>query len=92
MTPQPPRHSLCAKFVAVLVLVAAPLTGVLAASPEECRKMALNLAQEAQDRNLSNAKLNTIEDLIAAMELNCRAKKFDAAANDAGRIRAAIGD
>lgn len=57
---------------------------------EECLKQAFQLAQVAESKKLSEAKLDKIEELLTKMESHCDAKKFAEAKTIATDIRAAI--
>lgn len=53
-------------------------------NPEDCLKTAFDIAQEADDKRLSNDELDKVEDLLTAMESHCDAKQF-AEAVEVGR-------
>lgn len=57
----------------------APVTSNAApqvSSVEECKQVGLNLAQAAEDKKLPDAKLDTLEDLMARMSDFCAEQKY----------------
>lgn len=63
-----------------------------AASPEECLDRAFELAQEAEKKNLDDAKLDKLEEMLTKMETHCDGKELAEAAIVAKDIRGVIGN
>ena len=59
-------------------------------STDECLKQAIDLAESAEAKNLSDDKLAKIEDLLTKMEGHCEGSKFADAATVAKDIQGAI--
>ena len=53
-----------------------PQAGLAPANPDDCLKAASDLAQSAEDRKLTEDKLDKIEELLTKMETHCDAKQF----------------
>jgi hypothetical protein len=51
-----------------------------AANSDDCLKVAFDIAQAAESQNLSNEKLDKVEELLTKMETHCDAKQFTEAA------------
>lgn len=51
-----------------------------AASAEDCLKVAFDIAQAAEGKNLPNDKLDKVEEMLTKMETHCDAKQFAEAA------------
>lgn len=68
----------------------APASGQQAAleTPEDCMKLATDLAQSAEEKDLSADKLDKIDDLLIKMETHCDAKQFSDAMTVATAIKA----
>lgn len=62
-----------------------------ATNPEDCLNQAFELAQQAEKKNLDDAKLDKLEDMLTRMETHCDAKQFAEAAAVAKEIAAVIG-
>ena len=68
----------------------APQSGASLQNPDECLKSASDLAQSAEDRKLTEDKLDKIEELLTKMETHCDAKQFVEAMNVAKDIKTII--
>ncbi len=80
------------KSLIAAVAVAVLGTGVAfaetpAANSDDCLKVAFDLALVAESKNLSNEKLDQIEDLLTRMETHCDAKQFVEAAAVASDLK-----
>lgn len=51
-----------------------------AVSAEDCLKVAFDIAQAAEGKNLPNDKLDKVEEMLTKMETHCDAKQFAEAA------------
>lgn len=60
------------------------------ANAEDCLKQAFQLAQAAEAKGLSDAKLDKIEELLTKMESHCDARQFPEATVVAKDIRSEI--
>ena len=60
------------------------------ASSEECIKLATDLANHAEAKNLADEKLDRIEELLTKMETHCDARQFAEAMLVAKDIRTVI--
>ncbi len=60
------------------------------ASSETCLKSAFDLAKAAEAKKLPEAKLDSLEEMLAKLESLCDAKKFAEAAGVAKDIKTAI--
>ncbi len=58
---------------------------------KDCMKQAFGLAKSAQDKKLSDAKLNEVEELLAKLESQCEAGDMAKAAAAMDEVSAAIG-
>ena len=67
-----------------------PQAGLAPASPDDCLKAASDLAQSAEDRKLTEDKLDKIEELLTKMETHCDAKQFVEAMSVAKDIKTMI--
>lgn len=76
--------------VALAGIASVALAQAIPASSEDCLKQAFQLAQTAENKNLSDDKLDKIEELLTKMESHCDAKKFPEATAIATDIKAAI--
>lgn len=65
-------------------------TAATPTTPEDCVKQASDLAQNAEDKNLADDKLDKIEELLTKMETHCEAKQFSEAAVVAKDIKTMI--
>ena len=63
---------------------------ISAQSSDECLRRAMSLAEEAEDKQLAEDRLERIDDLLLKMETHCDARQFGDAAAVALDIRAAI--
>ena len=61
-----------------------------AASPEDCLKVAFEIAQAAEAKNLGNAELDKVEEMLTKMEAHCDAKQFSEAAAVATDLKTLI--
>jgi hypothetical protein len=78
---------------ALAALLAGPaLAQAPAASPEECLDQAFDLAQAAEKKNLDEAKLDKLEEMLTKMEAHCDVKELAEAAAVAKEIRGVIGN
>jgi hypothetical protein len=80
-------------FAAAAVLVwsaGAALAETPAANSDDCLKVAFDIAQVAEAKNLSNEKLDEVEDLLTKMETYCDAKQFTEAAAVASDLKIMI--
>ncbi|CFX34090.1 conserved exported protein of unknown function [Candidatus Filomicrobium marinum] len=77
--------------VAAGLLVSSPAFAQdVAANVDDCLKQAFDLAQSAEEKNLPDAKLDKLEELLTTMEGHCDSNKFDEAATVAGQIKTEI--
>ena len=60
------------------------------ATPEECLKMAYDIAQAAEAKNLGNADIDKVEQLLNRMESHCDAGQFVEAAAVATELKTVI--
>jgi len=82
-----------------LILTAALSTGLagaasaqgVATNPDECLNQAFELAQQAEKKDLDDAKLDKLEEMLTKMETHCDAKQFTEAAAVATDIQGVIG-
>lgn len=65
---------------ATLALSATAFAQDTANSPEECLKVAFDIAQAAEDKKLPNEKLDQVEEMLTKMESHCDAKQYAEAA------------
>lgn len=61
-----------------------------AKTPAECRKTAADLARDAQERSITDEKLEKIDDLILSLEKHCEAARFGDALAVAKSIKGLI--
>ena len=61
-----------------------------AASAEDCLKVAFDIAQVAEGRNLPNDQLDKVEEMLTKMETHCDAKQFTEAAAVATDLKTLI--
>jgi len=61
-----------------------------AASAEDCLKVAFDLAQAAEGKNLPNDQLDKVEEMLTKMETHCDAKQFNEAAAVATDLKSLI--
>jgi hypothetical protein len=61
-----------------------------AANVDDCLKQAFELAQSAEEKSLSDAKLDKLEALLTKMEGHCDQNNFKEAATVAAEIKAEI--
>lgn len=61
-----------------------------AASAEDCLKVAFDIAQAAEGRNLPNDQLDKVEEMLTKMETHCDAKQFTEAAAVATDLKTLI--
>ncbi|MGD9783830.1 MAG: hypothetical protein AB7E80_15245 [Hyphomicrobiaceae bacterium] len=71
---------------------AASLTGAALAAdnPDDCLKEAFDLAQSAEGKKLSDAELDSLENMLSKMEAHCDAKEFADATKAGGEIKAML--
>lgn len=62
----------------------------LAASAEDCLKVAFDIAQAAEGNNLPNDQLDKVEEMLTKMETYCDAKQFTEAAAVASDLKTLI--
>lgn len=82
-------------FAAAFAITAALSVAAFAAPPkdaDECLKQAIDLAESAEAKNLSDDKLAKIEDLLTKLEGHCETAEFTEAATVAKDIEAEIGN
>lgn len=84
------------KRLILTAAVAAGITGAasaqgVATNPDECLNQAFELAQQAEKKNLDDAKLDKLEEMLTKMETHCDAKQFTEAAAVAKDIEGVIG-
>jgi predicted mannosyl-3-phosphoglycerate phosphatase (HAD superfamily) len=79
------------KHLALAAAMAVGLaTPALAQDADACLKQAFDLAASAEGKNLSEAQLAKVEELLAKMEGHCDAKQFADADKTAADVKAAI--
>ena len=61
-----------------------------AASAEDCLKVAFDIAQAAEGKNLPNDELDKVEEMLTKMETHCDAKQFNEAAAVATDLKSLI--
>jgi hypothetical protein len=61
-----------------------------ASNPEDCLKVAFDLAQTAEAKTLSNEQLDKVEDMLTRMESYCDAKQYTEAAGVATELNTLI--
>lgn len=61
-----------------------------AANAEDCLKVAFDIAQAAENKNLPNEQLDKVEELLTKMETHCDAKQFVEAAAVASDLKSLI--
>ncbi len=61
-----------------------------AASAEDCLKVAFDIAQAAEGKNLPNDQLDKVEEMLTKMETHCDAKQFNEAAAVATDLKSLI--
>lgn len=67
---------------ALLILLSAPVLAQQAQapkSPDDCLKAAFDLSQAAEEKQLTDEKLDRIEELLTQMETFCDASQFNEA-------------
>ncbi len=60
------------------------------ASPEDCLKLAFDIAQAAENKNLPNEELDKVEEMLTKMESHCDARQFTEAAAVASDLKTII--
>ncbi len=60
------------------------------ASPEDCLKVAFDIAQAAENKSLPNDQLDKVEELLTKMESHCDARQFNEAAAVATDLKTLI--
>jgi hypothetical protein len=71
------------RLVIAAALPLALTTAALAETPansEDCLKAALEIAQSAEQKQLSNEQLDKVEEMLSRMEAHCDAAQFKEAA------------
>lgn len=60
------------------------------ANPEDCLKLAFDIAQAAENKNLPNEELDKVEEMLTKMESHCDARQFTEAAAVASDLKTII--
>jgi hypothetical protein len=68
----------------------AALAETPANNPEDCLKVAFDIAQAAEGKNLPNEQLDKVEEMLTKMETHCDAKQFTEAAAVASDLKTLI--
>jgi len=81
---------LAAGFAALLSGSALAQQAAPPTTPDDCLKAAFDLAQAAEDKKLSEDKLDRIEEMLTKMETHCDANQFNEAMAVANDIKSVI--
>ncbi len=84
-----PKH-LAAALALAIAHVQPSLAADVPADTDDCFKVALDLADSAEEKKLPDAERAKVDDMLSTMEGHCEASEFTQAATVSNDIEAAI--
>lgn len=84
------RYSALASLALLLAGSALAQQPVAPTTPDDCLKMAFDLSQAAEEKELDDDRLDKVEELLTQMETYCDANQFNEAMAVADDIRTVI--